>query len=117
MVLAFAIAFICPLQVVGQQSSPQALYDQAGQAFDAGDTAKVIQLCEELLQQFPDSALSGRKPGAILGNNIHPRVLAMQPDGRGRTRNVQNHLDPAGLQLGDDLVPPAKVELARGWLE
>ena len=36
-----------------QEASPQALYDQAGKALDAGNTAQAIKLYEELLRRFP----------------------------------------------------------------
>ena len=42
-------------QLACQQATPQALYHRAGQAVDAGDTARAIKLYEELLQQAPES--------------------------------------------------------------
>ncbi|HXN48721.1 MAG TPA: tetratricopeptide repeat protein [Bryobacteraceae bacterium] len=38
-----------------QELSPQALYDQAGRALDAGNAELAIRLYEELLRQAPDS--------------------------------------------------------------
>jgi len=49
-----------------QLPSPQDLYDQAGKALDAGDTAQAIKLYEELLQQLPDSIEARTNLGAAL---------------------------------------------------
>ena len=49
-----------------QQPSPQDLYDRAGKALDAGDTAQAIKLYEELLQQLPDSIEARTNLGAAL---------------------------------------------------
>ena len=38
------VALFDPIRIVCQDVSPQALYDHAGQALDAGDTAKAIKL-------------------------------------------------------------------------
>ena len=57
--LFFTIAVVVTssgrLQLVGQEITPQSLYDQAGKALDAGDSAQAIRLYQELLQQRPDS--------------------------------------------------------------
>ena len=49
-----------------QVASPQALYDQAGKALDAGNTAQAIKLSDELIQQVPDSVEARTNLGAAL---------------------------------------------------
>jgi tetratricopeptide (TPR) repeat protein len=61
---AFA-AFSSP-RIRCQQASPQALYEQAGKALDAGHTAQAIKLYDELLQQVPDSIEARTNLGAAL---------------------------------------------------
>ena len=48
--MAIAVAAFGPLRLESQEVSLQALYDQAGKALDAGNTAQAIKLYEELLQ-------------------------------------------------------------------
>jgi tetratricopeptide (TPR) repeat protein len=66
--LVCLIASVGTLPLAGRQVSSQALYDQAGQAFDAGDTAKAIKLYEELLQQAPNSVDARINLGAALAH-------------------------------------------------
>jgi tetratricopeptide (TPR) repeat protein len=63
---AIAVAFLGPAHLNCQEASPQALYDQAGQALDAGNTAQAIKLYEELLQKAPDSIAARINLGAAL---------------------------------------------------
>ena len=53
--MAMAAAICGPFRLDGQETSPQALYDQAGRALDAGNAELAIKLYEELLRQAPDS--------------------------------------------------------------
>jgi Flp pilus assembly protein TadD len=55
MAMAMAGAIFGPLRLDCQEVSPQALYDQAGRALDAGNTALAIKLYQELLRRAPDS--------------------------------------------------------------
>ncbi len=63
---AIAVAFLGLVHLNCQEESPQALYDQAGQALDAGNTAQAIKLYEELLQKTPDSIAAHINMGAAL---------------------------------------------------
>ena len=63
---AIAVAFLGPIHLGCQEASPQALYDQAGQALDTGNTAQAIKLYEELLQKAPDSTDARINLGAAL---------------------------------------------------
>src|ERR1035441_3433006 len=53
--MAMAGAIFGPLRLGCQEVSPRALYDQAGGALDAGNTALAIKLYQELLRRAPDS--------------------------------------------------------------
>lgn len=55
LIVAVALAIFCPMLLDGQQASPQALYDKAGKALDAGDAPLAIKLYQELLSKAPDS--------------------------------------------------------------
>jgi tetratricopeptide (TPR) repeat protein len=63
---AIAVAFLGPIRLDCQDASPQTLFDQAGQALDAGNTAQAIKLYEELLQKVPDSIDARINLGAAL---------------------------------------------------
>jgi tetratricopeptide (TPR) repeat protein len=63
---AITVALLGPVRLDCQEASPQALYDQAGQALDAGNTAQAIKLYEELLQKAPDSIAARINLGAAL---------------------------------------------------
>lgn len=52
---AIAVAFLRPAWVNCQEASPQAIFEQAGQALDAGNTAQAIKLYEEMLRKTPDA--------------------------------------------------------------
>jgi len=53
--MAMAAAIFSLFRLDCQELSPQALYDQAGRALDAGNAELAIRLYEELLRQAPDS--------------------------------------------------------------
>jgi len=53
--MAMAAAIFRPFGLDCQELSPQALYDQAGRALDAGNAELAIKLYEQLLRQAPDS--------------------------------------------------------------
>ena len=90
---AIAVAFLGPLHLDCQEASPQALYDQAGQALDAGNTAQAIKLYEELLQKTPDSIAAHINMGAALAQQgrydeamqQYRKVLSQRPTERDRT--------------------------------
>ena len=66
--MAVAAAIFGPLRLDCQEVSPQALYDQAGKAFDAGNTALAIKLYEELLRKAPDSIEARTNLGVALAH-------------------------------------------------
>jgi hypothetical protein len=45
-----------------------------------------------------------------LVDKVHRRVLVMQPDGRGETTNIENHLDVGGVHLVENPIKPREVE-------
>ena len=55
LIVALALALLGPMRLECQQASPQALYDQAGKALDAGNAPLAIKLYQELLSKVPDS--------------------------------------------------------------
>lgn len=55
LIVAVALALLGPMRLECQQASPQALYDQAGKALDAGNAPLAIKLYQELLSKVPDS--------------------------------------------------------------
>ena len=63
---AIAVAFLGPIHLGCQEASPQALYDQAGQALDAGNAAQAIKLYPELLEKNSDSLDARINLGAAL---------------------------------------------------
>ena len=63
---AIAGALFGPARLGCQEASPQALYDQAGQALDAGNIAQAIKLYEELLEMAPNSIAARINLGAAL---------------------------------------------------
>jgi len=89
--VAIATAMVCTLRLDCQVASPQALYDQAGQALDAGNAAQAIKLYEELLQQVPDSVEARTNLGAALaqegryGDAMKQYRLALARDPRNQT--------------------------------
>lgn len=84
---ALAIAFLCPIRLACQQATPKDLYEKAGQALDAGDTAQAIKLYEELLKNAPDFVDARINLGAALAAQRrydeamqqYRRVLALDP--------------------------------------
>jgi tetratricopeptide (TPR) repeat protein len=79
-----------------QQASPQALYDQAGKALDAGDSALAIRLYEELLLQRPESMEAHTNLGVALAHagryeeaeQQYRQVLSQDPDNETAHRNL-----------------------------
>jgi tetratricopeptide (TPR) repeat protein len=69
-VLAIAIvaAIFGPIRLDCQEATPQALYDRAGKALDAGDTAQAIKLYEDLLRLTPDSIEARTNLGVALAH-------------------------------------------------
>src|SRR5215467_2108023 len=66
LIACFAFAIGKPVLLETQDSSPQALYDEAGRALDAGDTALAIKLYRQLLQEVPDSVEARTNLGVAL---------------------------------------------------
>lgn len=97
---AIAVAVLGPFPLECQEATPQALYDQAGQAFDGGNTALAIKLYQELLEKAPDSIAARINLGAALAQQgrydeakqQYRKVLASDP------RNETAHLN-LGLAL------------------
>ncbi len=87
LIVAIAFAILSLSRLDCQQISPQALYDRAGQALDAGDTAQAVKLYEELLQKIPDSVDARINLGVALAQQSrydeamqqYRRVLSLDP--------------------------------------
>jgi tetratricopeptide (TPR) repeat protein len=87
-----------PSPIDSQQASPQALYDQAGRALDAGKTAVAIRLYEELLRQVPDSVEARTNLGAALAQEGRYDE-AVQQYRRALSRDPQNETVLLNLAL------------------
>ncbi len=62
----------------GQQSSAQAVYDEAGKALDAGDAAKAVDLYQQYLRQMPESVNARVDLGAALAAEGRYQEAAQQ---------------------------------------
>ena len=86
--VACAVTFLGGIQLACQQASPQALYDGAGKALDAGDPAQAIKLYEELLALRPDSIEARTNLGVALAQSgryeeaeqQYRKVLSLDPE-------------------------------------
>ena len=82
-----------------QEPSPQALYDQAGSALDAGNTAQAIKLYEALLQQAPNSIEARTNLGVALAHEGRYDE-AVQQYRQVLSRDPQNETALLNLALG-----------------
>src|SRR5208337_1103970 len=105
---AIAVASLGPVRLDCQEATPQALqalYDQAGQALDAGNAEQAIKLYEELLQKAPDSIDARINLGAALAQQgrydeamqQYRKVLSRDP----RNETALLNLGLAFYKLGD----------------
>ena len=56
-------------------------------------------------------ALGWMEHNTILIDDIHRRIFMVQPDRRGKTAYVQNHLNIGRMHLVEDAIKPREVEL------
>jgi tetratricopeptide (TPR) repeat protein len=98
LVPAIAAAIFGPLRLNCQELSPQALYDQAGKALDAGNTALAIKLYEDLLRKAPDSVEGRTNLGVALAQQGRYDE-AVQQYRRVLSRDPQNETSRLNLAL------------------
>ena len=99
LILTTAAAGLGVLHSNCQEPSPQALYDQAGSALDAGNTAQAIKLYEALLQQVPDSIQARTNLGVALAHEGRYDE-ALQQYRQVLSRDPQNETALLNLALG-----------------
>lgn len=109
-IAAIAVAAFSAPRLAGQDVSPQSLYDQAGKALDAGDSAQAIKLYEELLQERPNSVEGRINLGVALAQEGR-YTEAVQQYRQALARDPQN--ETTLLNLGLAFYKQADFEKAR----